>query len=442
MLSTLLLTTAVLAPSGEADNLSPRLIAATELRSQLAGLEGHDDCAHRMPILVSAGDAAAAALGENAFADELRDLVYEARWRAIAKPGPAESRLERDLKIALTDLEFEPLIEADLPEGFPTPTPVREVELKTYPVYRIARADMKGGSDNGAFWQLFQHIKKNDIPMTAPVEMTYDESGDEIDMAFMYEYAAQGSAGPDGSVDVMNIEPMLVASLGCRGRSSDAAVEDAREQLTRWIASRADLEVAGPLRQFGYNSPMVPNSRRYFEVQIPVRKVGDERPPEIVIDFSNKNESWRWAPIDDSVMGGVSASRLVSSGDGSCVFAGDLSLENNGGFASVRSAKAELGLEGSKGLSVKVRGDGKTYKLRLRMDGRMDGVSYEVSFPTTAGEWTEESFDLSEFRPTWRGRNVPNADDLDPSRVRSVTFMISDKQEGSFRLELASLSKF
>ena len=167
MLSTILLTAAALAPSGEADPLSPRLIAADALRSGMTDLEGHDGCEHRMPILASAGDAAADAMGESAFADDLRELVYEARWRAIATPGPAESRLERDLKIALTDLEFEPLIEADLPEGFPAPTPVREVELKTYPVYRIARADMKDGSDNGAFWQLFQHIKKNDIPMTA-----------------------------------------------------------------------------------------------------------------------------------------------------------------------------------------------------------------------------------------------------------------------------------
>lgn len=442
MLTSLLLLSAAIAPSDEILARPDRAGGAASLRDGLAQLEGHDGCEHRMPLLVAAGGAAADTLGDNLAADDLRELVYEARWRALSKPGPAESRLERDLKVILADLEFEPLLEAALPEGFPSPTPVREIELKTYPVYRIARAGMEGGSDNGAFFQLFQHIKKNDIPMTAPVEMTYDDSGEETDMAFMYEYAAQGSAGSDGSVEVMNIEPMLVASLGCRGRSSGAAVEDARDALASWIVSQGDLEIAGPLRQFGYNSPMVPNSRRYFEVQIPVRKIGDERPAEVVIDFSNKNESWRWAPVDDSVMGGVSASRLVGSGEGSCIFAGDLSLANNGGFASVRSAKSELGLTGANGLSVKVRGDGKTYKLRLRMDGRRDGVSYQVSFPTTAGEWTESSFDLSEFKPTWRGRNVPNADELDLSRVSNLTFMISDKQEGSFRLELASLSKY
>ena len=84
MLSSLLITAAALAPSGEADLASPRLTAASALRSGMADLEGHEDCEHRMPILVSAGNAAADALGESAFAGELRELVYQARWRAIS----------------------------------------------------------------------------------------------------------------------------------------------------------------------------------------------------------------------------------------------------------------------------------------------------------------------------------------------------------------------
>ena len=66
--------------------------------------------------------------------------------------------------------------EANLPRGFPTPGPVGTVTVKNYPAYRAAvvREDNGQGEQaqqNSMFSVLFKHIKKNDIPMTAPVEM-------------------------------------------------------------------------------------------------------------------------------------------------------------------------------------------------------------------------------------------------------------------------------
>ena len=64
--------------------------------------------------------------------------------------------------------------EAELPDGFPDPGPAGKVIVKEYPAYRLARfAALQGqpASQNGMFWPLFQHIKRNDIAMTAPVEM-------------------------------------------------------------------------------------------------------------------------------------------------------------------------------------------------------------------------------------------------------------------------------
>ena len=68
------------------------------------------------------------------------------------------------------DTEFKPIVEAKMPEDFPQYTPVRDVQIKRYPAYRKAEADPNAGR---AFWTLFFHIKKNDIAMTAPVEMSY-----------------------------------------------------------------------------------------------------------------------------------------------------------------------------------------------------------------------------------------------------------------------------
>ena len=54
-----------------------------------------------------------------------------------------------------------------------------------------------------------------------------------------------------------------------------------------------------------------------------------------------------------------------------------------------------------------------------------------------AGTWTEMDFAFEEFVPTFRGRVLRDVEPLDPSRIATVGFLISDKQEGPFRLDLA-----
>jgi hypothetical protein len=85
--------------------------------------------------------------------------------------------------------------------------------------------------------------------------------------------------------------------------------------------------------------------------------------------------------IDDAVMGGVSASRLRYDPAGHAVFEGVVSLDSNGGFASVRSRRGELGTPGAVSYVLEVRGDGKRYKLNLRTDDAFDGVSYQAASP-------------------------------------------------------------
>ena len=67
---------------------------------------------------------------------------------------------------------FKPVVEAPLPDGFPTYTPVGKIEVKQYPAYRKAET-----SGRVAFWTLFEHITSSGISMTAPVEMTYEKDG-------------------------------------------------------------------------------------------------------------------------------------------------------------------------------------------------------------------------------------------------------------------------
>jgi len=146
-----------------------------------------------------------------------------------------------------------------------------------------------------------------------------------------------------------------------------------------------------------------------------------------------------WSAIDDSVMGGVSHSRLRHDAAGHAVFEGVVSLENSGGFASVRSRPLDLGVSRAANYTLEVRGDGKRYKLSVRAGDAFDGISYQARFEAPVGTWTVVRLPLSEFQPTFRGRSVPGAPLLDPARVRQIGLMIADRQAGPFALQLRSI---
>jgi len=173
------------------------------------------------------------------------------------------------------DTEFKPIVEAKIPEGFPPYTPVRDVQIKRYPAYRKAEADPNAGR---AFWTLFSHIKKNDIAMTAPVEMSYDEGQRprEGSMAFLYGSPGLGQAGRQGSVEVIDVPPMVVVSTGVRGPRTTESVADARDLLKTWLETNKERYASdGQMRVMAYNSPFVPRNRNYFEVEIPIRPLNE-----------------------------------------------------------------------------------------------------------------------------------------------------------------------
>jgi monofunctional biosynthetic peptidoglycan transglycosylase len=164
--------------------------------------------------------------------------------------------------------------------------------------------------------------------------------------------------------------------------------------------------------------------------------------PITVVDFRSPEVRRRWRIVNDGVMGGLSQSRMAVTEGGTGVFQGTVSLENNGGFASVRTQPTDFGLAGRKGLSLRIKGDGRRYQLRLRTDRQFDGVAYTSSFDTVDGEWTTARVEFQDCLPTFRGRKVSNAPTLEPSRIRQIGFLIADKQQGPFRLEIESIKAY
>jgi len=156
----------------------------------------------------------------------------------------------------------------------------------------------------------------------------------------------------------------------------------------------------------------------------------------ILVDFGEEGENGRWRVINDDVMGGVSQSGMAITPDSVAVFEGNLSLDNNGGFASVRRLPQDYKLFGFHGILLRVNGDGRKYQFRVRTNEGFDGVSYRAEFKTDPGKWMTVTIPFSSLEPTFRGRLVPGAPKLKAEDIRQIGFLLGDKREGRFRIEI------
>lgn len=154
-----------------------------------------------------------------------------------------------------------------------------------------------------------------------------------------------------------------------------------------------------------------------------------------LFDFAATNAASKWQIVNDGVMGGRSQSRVTIVDAQKMRFAGTLSLANNGGFASVRSRPAALGLNSGNVIVARVKGDGRKYTFNLYVPSRQMAFSYRVEFKTQAGQWTEIRLPLDRFAAISFGRPVRDAT-LDPTKVNSLGILLGDKKPGPFRIDI------
>ncbi len=157
---------------------------------------------------------------------------------------------------------------------------------------------------------------------------------------------------------------------------------------------------------------------------------------DTILNF-NAPLTCRWQAIDDRIMGGSSRSRPEYTDGIGLRFSGELSLKNNGGFASIRSENKHYDLSAYSGLTLRLRGDGKSYKLSLRTDHFFDGVSYQVSFSTEKDSWQEITLPFTDFTPTHHGIKLTTVPPMDTAKVTSFGLFIASRQEGHFKCEIA-----
>ena len=161
---------------------------------------------------------------------------------------------------------------------------------------------------------------------------------------------------------------------------------------------------------------------------------------KILFDFRATTHLPEWQIVNDDVMGGESTSRFEFVTNGWAVFSGTVSLENNGGFASVRSSPIAQNLHGYDVLALRVRGDGRRYKVTARTTTGPKAPLYQCALPTKRAAWEEHRLRFDDFVPTFRGRVLDNVPRLNPAAVTTLGFLISDKQAGPFKLEIIGIN--
>lgn len=152
----------------------------------------------------------------------------------------------------------------------------------------------------------------------------------------------------------------------------------------------------------------------------------------LIYDFTEDNPATNWITVNDNVMGGRSEGGF-SFKKKRLIFSGNTNT-NGGGFSSIRTNPSDFNLSDKEGLHIRYKGDGRTYKLGVRMEGK--SVSYRSNF-TTGNGWQEVRIPFDEMDVSWRGR--PLSKDEHPlikSKIRSIEFMIYDKQDGPFTLQV------
>ncbi|MGI5818707.1 MAG: CIA30 family protein [Armatimonadota bacterium] len=161
----------------------------------------------------------------------------------------------------------------------------------------------------------------------------------------------------------------------------------------------------------------------------------------MIFDFNDPDSDGNWRVINDTVMGGRSTS-TVERADAVLVFEGRLSLENEGGFCSVRSNTQGWDLSEFEGLAVSIRTGDRSFVLTARDEPGSDTVGYQHPLPVTGDQWQTVHALFADFEATYHGRVLEDDPGLDIARVRSIGFIIADDREGPFRLEVAWIAAF
>ena len=158
---------------------------------------------------------------------------------------------------------------------------------------------------------------------------------------------------------------------------------------------------------------------------------------KVLYDFSENSTLRYWSVVDDGVMGGLSQGSLRINYEGYGVFSGYVSLQNNGGFSSIRFRPKNTKIEKFKFITIRLFGDNKYYQLRVKSD-YYDRHVYSKRFFAANG-WQDIVIPLEDMEPSFRGRKL-RMNKFDKNTITEVGFLVGNKVAENFTLIIDTIS--
>jgi hypothetical protein len=155
--------------------------------------------------------------------------------------------------------------------------------------------------------------------------------------------------------------------------------------------------------------------------------------PFVLFDFTKESNIQNWSVVNDGVMGGLSKGNFSVNDKGDGFFTGHVSLENNGGFSSVRYNFESKSVSSYKKMTLRLKGDGKQYQIRVKTRAS-DYYSY-IAYIKTNGEWQTLEILFSNMIPSFRG-NVLDLPNYPGEYMEQFSILIGNKKNEDFKLYL------
>jgi len=156
------------------------------------------------------------------------------------------------------------------------------------------------------------------------------------------------------------------------------------------------------------------------------------------MEFGHRHTS-NWITLNDGVMGGRSIGKMSWAAD-HMHWEGQTSLQNNGGFASVRSPWSSMDLSGMSAVVIVCKGTGGPFKLTLETSQQW-WMPYAYASFTPSNDWSEITIPLKAFQ--WSQAQLGDLKTVSSKELREVLrsgLMKYDGTASAFELEVKSIA--
>ena len=158
--------------------------------------------------------------------------------------------------------------------------------------------------------------------------------------------------------------------------------------------------------------------------------------PIVIFNFNSSSNIRNWQVVDDGVMGGVSKGNFILNDEGNGYFSGNVSLDNNGGFSSLRYTFSPISIAGFEYVKLTIKGDGGKFNFRVKENAR-DYYSFAKEIDSS-GDWEEVMIPLKELAPVFRGQllNMPR---FQGEQIEQLSILRANKKHETFTLQIKKI---